>query len=135
RDTPGGGDVWVVPATGGAPRRLSRDASANGPSWNADGTQLAYNSQAAKGGEGSIVVIPVAGGTPSALAFDGYVDAGEWAPKGPALAFSGHDPAGFDIYVQPARDKAPIKLSGDPAWEVNPKWSPDGSQIAFASQK
>ncbi len=72
---------------------------------------------------------------PTRIPFDGYANAPAWSPNGHALTFAGHDPAGFDIYVQRVRGQPPVKLAGDRAWEVSPRWSPDGTQIAFVSQK
>lgn len=83
----------------------------------------------------SIALVSLAGGTPTKIPFGGYASNPAWAPSGEAVAFAGHDPVGFDIYVQRSRAEQPVKLAGDRAWELNPRWSPDGTQVAFISQK
>ena len=35
-----GGDIWVMPALGGTPRRIARDG--NFPSWSPDGTKIVF---------------------------------------------------------------------------------------------
>ncbi len=58
-----GGDLWVVPALGGAARRLASDA--NSPAWRPNGRSIVYIS----GAENSrtVLEVPAGGGTPRAL--------------------------------------------------------------------
>ena len=60
------------------------------------------------------------------------------SPDGSQVAFSwnGPDQENFDIYVKTttgmnATAAAPLRLTTDPADDINPVWSPDGSSIAF----
>jgi len=56
-----------------------------------------------------------------------------FAPDGDRVAFSwgGEDGANPDIYVAQLGSTTPQRLTTDPAADAFPRWSPDGSQIAF----
>jgi len=41
----------------------------------------------------------------------------------------------FDIYTVPVRDGAPRRLTDHPMDDASPRWSPDGSKIAFISNR
>ena len=43
-------------------------------------------------------------------------------------------PGNADLYLKPLSDQAPIRLTSDPAMDMNPVWSPDGTSIAFVRQ-
>lgn len=48
-----------------------------------------------------------------------------------AFTWNGQPPGSFDIYVQLVGSAEPHPLSSDPAFEANPRWSPDDMQIAY----
>jgi dipeptidyl aminopeptidase/acylaminoacyl peptidase len=81
-------DIWVVPVTGGEPRRLtSHPKSDSRPRWSPDGKQLAFLSN--RDGSSQVYVLDLAGGEPrklSALAND--VDAFAWIDGRTVLAKS-----------------------------------------------
>ncbi len=55
-------DVWVVPASGGTPVRITEDAASDSrPRWSPDGTALAFVSS--RDGASQVWTVPAAGGT------------------------------------------------------------------------
>ena len=64
------------------------------------------------------------------------VDEGTWmdvdvSPDGRTVAFS----LLGDIYTMPISGGTPVRISEGLAWEVHPRFSPDGSRIAFTSDR
>ena len=99
----------------------------------------------------SIWIVPATGGTPQQLTDEG-TDAvvGSWSPDGSKLAYTAGSGGNSDVYVAsidvvlstsgPPRALAPIltgasAVAGDPANDWGPAWSPDGSQLAFVSDR
>ena len=81
--------LWTVPTTGGAPRRLTAGPSDVAPVWSSDGSRLAFLR------EGQVHVLAADGGEPERLT-DLPLGAGApvWSPDGERLAFTAPvDPA------------------------------------------
>jgi tricorn protease len=91
-----GGDLWLVPRSGGEARRLtSTPAVERDPHLSPDGTLLAFSSN--RSGDWAVYVMPVAGGDPTRLT---------WYP-GPAQA-RGWTPDGRRILYASSRETAPV---------------------------
>jgi dipeptidyl aminopeptidase/acylaminoacyl peptidase len=80
--------IWIVPATGGAPRRLTNGEKGEArPRWSPDGRTIAFLSS--RSGSAQVWLIPVDGGEAAQLTristgADGHV----WSPAGTHLAFT-----------------------------------------------
>ena len=117
--------LWVVPAGGGAPRRLETGTDQlRGPLWSPGGSTLVHVDWSPAGGA-SIVVVDAASGVPVAR-FKGSDPA--WSPDGSRLAF-----------VDGANRLAVAKADGTSPRELTelrsgqPAWSPDGKRLVFVA--
>ena len=85
----GNSDIWVVPAEGGEPRRMTTsEKSDNHPRWSPDGATLALLSS--RDGDMQIYLLPVDGGEAKKLTdFPGGVGDFMWIPDGSGFVFPG----------------------------------------------
>lgn len=58
-----------------------------------------------------------------------------WSPDAAAIAFSGMAGGWTDLYVLRLSDGSIQRLTHDPFTELTPAWSPDGSRVAFATDR
>lgn len=80
-------DIWLVPASGGEPRRLAASPKHDRhPRWSPDGRWIAFESN--RDGEFQIYIIPVAGGEAVQVTrLSTGASQPVWAPTGDQLAF------------------------------------------------
>jgi dipeptidyl aminopeptidase/acylaminoacyl peptidase len=79
------GDVFVISADGGEPRRLTNaTGSESSLTWSPDGTRLAYTAQLTRTGASRIWVVPATGGSPANLLGDWKYEPSwfDWLPSG-----------------------------------------------------
>jgi dipeptidyl aminopeptidase/acylaminoacyl peptidase len=106
-----GSEIHIVPAEGGANRRLIEGGS---PSWSPDGSTIAYFSSAA--GSRQIWTIPAVGGEPrQATQHEGYIDRFRWRPdsKRIALLFRRAHEADLRFLTKAAHPLMPILIDGN----------------------
>jgi Tol biopolymer transport system component/tRNA A-37 threonylcarbamoyl transferase component Bud32 len=131
------GDVWVMPAFGGAARRIAEDAYY--PSWSPDGKQLVYS--AMRDGKWGLWISAVDGTAPPRRIIERgqeVVTQPAWSPDGKWIAYCNASIARTRIFVVPSGGDAE---GGARAWtpedsnSLMPSWSPDGMWLFFTSDR
>ncbi len=127
----GGRDIFVVPAAGGTPRRLTNGLGARNPQWSPDARRIAFDASA--GGFSGDVVIADDDGSNPRLVTDGLEPT--WSPDGSKLALRRFGPIGtsFDGQVVTVRlDGTGIAaVTNQPTTQITPDWQHSGHPVAI----
>jgi dipeptidyl aminopeptidase/acylaminoacyl peptidase len=95
-DEPPGGarnELWLVPATGGTPRRLTQSEDRQ-PRWSPDGRRIAFLGRRPDTAPTQIHLLDMSGGESRPLTTaPAAVSSFKWSPDGRAIAFTYTDPA------------------------------------------
>ncbi len=127
-------DIFVVPAAGGPPERLTHTLGiSTQPAWSPNGRQIAFTSNA--GGSPQLYIMDAEGTNLRRLTFeDTYADEAAWAPDGITLAYTTRVGDRFQIATLDLRTGARTVIPG-PGNNESPCWSPDGTVLAFVSDR
>ena len=135
-------EIWVVNADGSGLTRLTRHrGSSFGPAWSPDGRKIVYSTDAGRRQLPRLYVMNPDGSGKRRLAGSRTRAFGDpsWSPDGDTIAFAiiraVENPRGFDsrIALVDADDGGNLRrlTRRGGADELNPNWSPDGTDIAF----
>lgn len=132
------GDVYAVALSGGEPKRLTNCLCAIfGLAWTASGREIVFSADS--GGESSLWRVPADGGTPVSLhAIGKPASLPSIARQGRQLVFSrSWGDSNIWRVVAPARAaaKPPVKWIASTKSDAAPRFSPDGSRVAFTSNR
>ena len=141
----GNSDVYVVPAAGGEPRRLTYHPGSDvAIGWTPDGKNVLFTSQRASYSDPrQLFTVPVNGGFPTALPLP-MGSAGSYSPDGTHLAYMPgfqwqpdwkqyHGGQTTPIWIADLADSSVTKIPRDNSNDKNPMWI--GHTIYFLSDR
>lgn len=138
-------DIYVIDVNGKGSIRLTSDAGYEGnPVWSPDGTQIAYVS--GRDAKRDIMVMNADGSNPQPLTTRttsaDYSPA--WSPLGDQIAFVSNRNSTPHVFVvdvgcigdSDTCDQQAVDLTSDhQGSDMDPAWSPDGTQLVFVSDR
>jgi Tol biopolymer transport system component len=131
------GPIYLVPAAGGQPRRVTEHAPSYFHGWSPDGQTLAYCAPRANNFD--IYAVPTAGGPEQRLTVHpGYDDGPDYSPDGRWIYFNSDRSGSWDIWRIPAAgagsdDARAERVTDDELEDWFPHPSPDGRWLVFLS--
>ncbi|KUL35406.1 hypothetical protein ADL22_27550 [Streptomyces sp. NRRL F-4489] len=125
------GGIWVLPAAGGAARRITPlNHDATRPHWSPDGTRIAF--QSFRDGVYQVWSLrPDGTDLRQHTSGTGYDLEPRWSPDGRRLAFASDRGNRSRIWVLDTAGGAPGAVTDADAAHAAPAWSPDGTRLAY----
>ena len=144
-NTPVTGDIYIVPITGGEPRRVTYDNAKHnfdngvvgGLAWTADGREVIFSST--RGGTPGLWRVAVSGGETRLAAGGDNTYYPTISRQGNRLAytqvFAGTPVYRIGVPSTTARPGPATRLIASTRVDASPQYSPDGKRIAFESNR
>ena len=124
--------IYVLPASGGTPRRITTLGPSYWHGWSPDGATLAYCAE--RNGEFDIYTIPAAGGEEKRLtSAKGLDDGPDYSPDGKFIYFNSDRTGTMQIWRMRANGSDQQQVTFDEFNNWFPHPSPDGKWLAFLS--
>ena len=130
----GGSEIYVMNSDGSAQTRLTNNSAGDiQPTWSPGGTKIAFTS--ARDGNDEIYVMNADGSGQTRLTNNSANDESPaWFP-GARIAFQSARDGNWEIYVMNSDGSAQTRLTNNSAEDSKPSWSPDGTKMAFQSDR
>jgi TolB protein len=124
--------VYIVPATGGTPRRITQKSPSYWHGWSPDGQTLAFVGE--RNGEFDIYAIPAAGGEEQRLTTaTGLDDGPEYSRDGKYIYFNSERTGTMQIWRMQPDGSEQERVTTDDSNDWFPHISPDGKWMVFLS--
>ncbi len=122
--------VYIVPITGGTPRRITQKSPSYWHGWSPDGKTLAFVGQ--RDGDFDIYAIPASGGEETRLTTaKGLDDGPEYSPDGKYIYFNSERTGHMQIWRMKADGSEQEQVFSDDLNNWFPHISPDGQWMVF----
>ncbi len=129
-------EIYLCDADGYGRRSITKNASINlNPRWSPTGSSIAYTGYAA--GNPDLYIADLGKGQIRRVAAKAGINTGgAFGPGGSILALTQTVGSDSEIFtIDPATGRELARLTSSPGIDVSPSFSPDGSQIAFVSER
>jgi hypothetical protein len=126
-----GPDVQIVPASGGAARRLTRQPISFFHGWSPDGKTIAFTR--IQGEHEDVYTIPVKGGASRRLTSEGLNDGAEYSADGQYIYFNSNRTGSMQIWRMRSDGSDQERVTDDAFDNWYPHPSPDGKWIVMLS--
>lgn len=133
-DQSGNKEVYLMEADGARPRRVTRNGSLNlFPAWSRDGQSLIYTSY--RSGTPDLWMLRRGHQGKRVIASDGEKYRGVFGPLDGQVTFVMNQNGNTDLFLGLVDRPGSRRLTSHRSIEVSPSWSPDGTKLAFASDR
>lgn len=124
--------IYVVPLTGGTPRRVTQKSPSYFHGWSPDGKTIAFCGE--RGGKFDVYTIPAAGGEEVQLTNNaGHNDGPEYSPDGNYIYFNSSRSGREQIWRMNSDGTGQERVTNDGTNDWFPHFSPDGKWMVFLS--